>query len=211
MTDDEVQTLVAVVRKELPDDWAAWPGGWPDQIEAALIDAVLSIRAQYGQEHNGVRGAVRQWRDHRGTQRPDDLTVLAATDPVVLAGIVGKQKLSGGASKAEAIVEAARNLSNLGVRHAADVDPDSTGHKLAYTDVTGLGEFTWDYFLMLLGKPGVKADRWIVRFVSRALGRTTSSDDTRDLVKAAAVELGVDATALDHAIWSHHRSGLVER
>ena len=206
MTDDDVQTLVAAVRKELPDDWAAWPGGWPDQIEAALIDAVLSIRAQYGQEHNGVRGAVRQWRDHRGTQRPDDLSVLAGTDPVVLTGIVGRQKLSGGASKAEAIVDAARNLSNLGVRHAADVNPDSTGQKLAYTDVIGLGSVTWEYFLMLLGRPGVKADRWIVSFVSRALSRTVSPAESRGLVKAAATELGAGQTALDHAIWSHARA-----
>lgn len=211
MADDAVLTLVAAVRRELPGDWAAWPGGWPDQIEAALIDAVLSIRAQYGQEHNGVRGAVRQWREHRGTPCPDDLSVLAGTDAVVLTGIVGRQKLSGGASKADAIVEAARNLSNLGVRHAADVNPDSTGQKLAYTDVVGLGAVTWEYFLMLLGRPGVKADRWIVSFVSQALSRTVSPDESRDLVKAAAAELDVDPKNLDHAIWSHARIGMVER
>ncbi|MBB5788950.1 hypothetical protein [Jiangella mangrovi] len=205
MADDDVRTLVAAVERELPDDWAAWPGGWPGQIEAAHIDAVRSIRAQYGQEHNGVRGAVGKWRAHRGTDRPDDLSVLAATDPAVLAGIVGKQQLSGGVSKAEAMIEAARNLSGLGVRHAADVDPASMGQKLAYTDVTGLGDVTWEYFLMLLGKPGVKADVWINRFVGRALGRTPSPAESRDLVKAAAVELMVDATALDYAIWSHER------
>jgi hypothetical protein len=35
----------------------------------------------------------------------------------------------------------------------------------------GLGPVTWDYFLMLLGTPGVKADTWIVRFAADALGR----------------------------------------
>ncbi|TDC52920.1 hypothetical protein E1212_07185 [Jiangella ureilytica] len=211
MANDDVQTLVAVVRTELPGDGPAWPGGWPDQIEAALIDAVRSIRAAYGREHNGVRGAVGQWRAHRGSDRTDDLTVLAETDPAVLTGIVGKQRLSGGASKAEAIVEAARNLSKLGVRHAADVDPDSTGQKLAYTDVVGLGDVTWEHFLMLLGRQGVKADVWINRFVHRALRRTPSSAESRDLVKAAAAELRVDATAIDYAIWSHARIGMVER
>lgn len=168
MMADDVRMLVAAVEKELPEERAVWPGGWPDQIEAALIDAVRSIRAEYGRAHNGVRGAVGQWRTHRGTDRPDDLTVLAATDP------------------------------------------ESMGQKLAYTDVVGLGDVTWEYFLMLLGKPGVKADVWIVRFVSKAVGRTTSSPETRDLVKAAAAELGTDPTALDHAIWSHQRgrSGL---
>lgn len=205
VSDDDVQVLVAVVQRELPAEWAAWPGGWPEQVEAALIDAVLSIRAQYGQEHNGVRGAVGRWREYRCEDRPDDLKVLAETDLETITTIVGRQKLSGGASKAQTILDAAQNLVTAGVLHAADVDPDSMGQKLAYTDVAGLGPVTWEYFLMLLGRPGSKADVWIIRFVGDALGRQVGKDEARVLVVAAAGRLDVDATTLDHAIWSHRR------
>ncbi len=41
-----------------------WVG--PDQIEAALIDAVLSIRNLYGKKPtSGVRGVVQRYRDDR--------------------------------------------------------------------------------------------------------------------------------------------------
>ena len=53
-----------------------WPGGWPGEIEAALIDAVFSIRARYGTGENGVRGVVKRWRDERGDVL-DDLRALA--------------------------------------------------------------------------------------------------------------------------------------
>src|SRR3954454_24846123 len=58
----------------------AWPGGWPGEVEAALIDAVFSVRARYGNRTSGtgVYGAVTRWRAHR-TVPADDLAALAAT------------------------------------------------------------------------------------------------------------------------------------
>lgn len=56
---------------------------------------------------------------------------------------------------------------------------------------------------MLLGHPGVKADTWIRRFVADAIGRGSEASEAGSLVKAAAAALGVDPTALDHAIWRH--------
>ena len=32
---------------EDPAQWTKWPGGWPGDIESALIDAVFSARAIY--------------------------------------------------------------------------------------------------------------------------------------------------------------------
>jgi len=57
-------------RRQLPPapPWAQWGGGWPDLIEAALIDAVLSIRNRYGKNPtttSGVRGVVQRYRDDR--------------------------------------------------------------------------------------------------------------------------------------------------
>lgn len=64
---------------------------------------------------------------------------------------------------------------------------------------------TWEYFGMLLGKPGVKADTWICRFVERAVGRDVSPREAKSLVMAAAGRLNADATHLDHAIWAYER------
>jgi len=59
--------MVDAVSRRLPPPWAQWGGGWPDQIEAALIDAVLSTRNRYGKNPtiSGVRGVVQRYRDDR--------------------------------------------------------------------------------------------------------------------------------------------------
>ena len=182
----DVQQLVHFIETNLPrDTWTPWPGGWPDQIEAALIDAVLSISAKYGTATNGVRGAVARYRIARGTDRPNDVVKLAEYDPEQLQTVLNNQKVSG-RTKASAIVEAANNLLAAGVKSAADLDPRNSAHKKAYTDVHGLGWVTWEYFGMLLGKPGIKADRWIVHFVKRSLCREVSASEARSLLIEAA-------------------------
>jgi hypothetical protein len=77
----DVALLVCALEAPLPGDWPEWPGGWPGKVEAALIDAVLSIRATYGQSHNGVRGAIQRWQAARDGGALDDLTVLASCAP----------------------------------------------------------------------------------------------------------------------------------
>jgi hypothetical protein len=186
---------------ELSDAMPAWPGGWPGEIEAALIDAVLSIRANYGGPENGVRGAIRRYRGDR--TKLNDLARLGRTDPERLAEAVGRQ-LTGGRPKSEVIVDAAQRLMAAGVRCADDLNPRL--HKRAYVSTRGLGPITWSYSCMLLGHPDVKADTWIQRFVEQALGRRTDSTETRRLILAAAVELDLDPRALDHAIWNLMRS-----
>ena len=201
----DIQQLVHVIEGELPrDTWTPWPGGWPDQIEAALIDAVLSISAKYGTAENGVRGAIGRYRAARGTDQPNDLVALATYDPEQLQTVLNNQRVSG-RTKASAIVEAAGNLEAAGVKSAADLDPRNPVQKKAFTDVHGLGWVTWEYFGMLLGKPGIKADRWVVRFVSRALDREISASEARSLLIAAATGLNATPTELDHAVWAYER------
>jgi len=54
-----VREDIAAVRRSvdaIPKPWPEWGGGWTGQVEAALIDAVLSIRARYGSSSTtGVR------------------------------------------------------------------------------------------------------------------------------------------------------------
>lgn len=206
MTSNDVDALRKAIEEKLPQPWSEWPGGYPDEIEIALLDAVLSIRASYGRRHNGVRGTTARYRESVGGGQLDDLTRLAGYDAESLATILQNDQQTSGRSKASAAIEAASNLVTAGVKHAADLDPDA--HKRAYTSVHGLGKVTWEYFTMLLGKPGVKADTWVTRWVSEQVGRSLTSDEAGALVREAAGRLD-DApgaaspllTRLDHQIW----------
>jgi len=212
--DGEVERVVEYVHEQLPADWAQWPGGWPGEAEAALLDAVLSIQAVYGGPETGVRGAVGRWRQHRGAGGLDDLSALASISPENLAQVLdNRQRLSGGRLKAEAIVDAAGRLVKAGMNSSADLDGGRDKYRRAYVAVRGLGTVTWDYLCMLLGVDGVKADVWIVRFISRALSddQGDSPPRTRDpaycaeLLRSAAAQLQVPATTLDHAVWANMR------
>lgn len=197
----DLDLVLAGIAKKLPAEWPQWGGGWPNEIEAALLDAVLSIRSRYGKKPTtGVRGAVGRYRAHRGAPL-DDLAALATIEPAELQTVLRNRQKTGRVTKAEAIVTAAAALSAVGVVHAADLDPQSELHRSTYCSVRGLGPVTWRYFTMLLGTPGVKADTWIVRFVGDALSRQVSPAEAEELIGAAADELAVDRTALDHAIW----------
>ncbi|GGL98834.1 hypothetical protein [Nakamurella endophytica] len=205
----DVQLLVDEIHRRVGTDWAKWPGGWPGEVEVALIDAVLSIRARYGSPDTGVRGAIGRYRNHSGRSgHLDDLSALAATDPAELAATLHNRQKVSGTFKADLIVLAAQGLLASGVDHAEDVHGDSADQRRAYTRIHGLGPVTWEYFTMLLGHPGVKADTWIVRFVQQAIGRSASAGEAAALVKAAAAQLEKESSHLDHAIWSvARRSG----
>jgi len=56
--DEDRTALSEYVRRELPAPWPAFRGGYPDEVEAALLDAVLSIRSTHGTSPTtGVPGA----------------------------------------------------------------------------------------------------------------------------------------------------------
>lgn len=203
---DAVAKLRRKIDDELASNWAAWPGGWPDEIEVALIDAVFSIQASY----TGVRNVVGRWRAHRGAGRLDDLSEVTSfvNTPQEFMTICDNAQMvpSRSSTKAEAVLAAATRLAGLDVYNAADLDTTKAEHRDAYVGVKGLGEVTWQYLGMLLGKPGVKADTMIRRFVAASQGRSdTSAHEARIVVEAAAAKMNCSATDLDHAIWSHQR------
>jgi hypothetical protein len=112
--------------------------------------------------------------------------------------------LHAGTTKAAGVVTVTRNLLEVGVRHAADVGTPAA--RFAWCAIPGLAEATWSYVLMLLGTPGVKADRMVRRFVDDSLGRPASAAEAETLLHAAADNLGVTATQVDHAVWSWQRT-----
>lgn len=72
--------------------------------------------------------------------------------------------------KSVALQNAAKTFIELGVQHHHQVTPENKARlKEAYTGIKGLGWVTFEYFLMLLGQPGIKPDTMIKGFVNDAL------------------------------------------
>jgi hypothetical protein len=201
--------LLLVAIAAIPTPWKKWPGGYPDRLDLALVDAVMSIRFRYGRERKdgtwtGARGAVLRYQRHSEHIAPSEKMLhLASQDPVALEMVLNHQKVRSGKTKALAIVEAAKNFTSAGITEPKHLKPDNDEHRELYTGVTGLGPVTWEYFTMLLSHEGVKADSWIIEFVRRAIRRGVSSDEVSTLVKEAAGKLSVSEKKLDHAIWGY--------
>ncbi|WP_167098283.1 hypothetical protein [Mycobacterium sp. DL592] len=185
-------------------EWKEMFDGWPGNIELALIDAVLSIQARYGNDPTtGIRGSLLRYRDVSGRESWDDLEVLAGMDPGQLMEVLANRQKTGGVTKAEAIVNAAKRFVAVGVVHSTDVQPGSVAQRDAYCGTKGLGPITWEYFLMLLGNDGVKPDVLVSRFVEEALGRSVDYTEVMRLVREAATRLQKPVGALDHSIWNY--------
>ena len=79
MTEEQVAKLREHVANTIGESPRVWPGGYTTESEAALIDAIYSIRARYGsrERKTGVYGAVWRWREHRDFAG-NDFRVLAS-------------------------------------------------------------------------------------------------------------------------------------
>lgn len=210
MSETQVRALISEVAKLEEEEFTAYSGGWKGNIGTALVDAVFSIRAKYQAKDpaKGVIGRLRSFNDtHPGAM--NDLTALVDVGAEELANVMGNTVTSG-RRKADCVIEAAEALLALdpAIVTADDlVKADQSAVKTAYTSVHGLGWVTCEYFQMLLGIPGVKADRMIVRFVNAALEAaglaSVDARGARALVKAAYKQTprGETLTHYEHAIW----------
>lgn len=191
------------------------PAGWRGEISTALLDAVFSIRARYDSPTpgKGVLGRVKSFREeHPNTC--DDLESLHDLGTDAVTGIMGATQTAG-RSKSSAVVEAAHELIDMGVTRAADITEDNVDAvKRVYIGVHGLGWITFEYFLMLLGMPGIKADTMITRFVNSALAEaghdSVNAQRANSLLKEVFEEHNEehwgDLTSFDHAIWRYQRT-----
>lgn len=190
------------------------PDGWHDEIATALIDAVFSMRARYDSPTpgRGVFNRVKAFREGH-PDKHDDLRALKTLGEHELIDIMGSTQTAG-RSKASAAIEAAEALTDKGIYSAADLTEGPLKEaKKAYTGVHGLGWITFEYFLMLLGKPGVKADTMITRFVNAALAEEAlppvDAQEAHRLITEVfdqhKQEHWGGLTALDHTIWRFQR------
>jgi hypothetical protein len=195
-------------------NWTEWPGGWRDDIESALIDAVFSARAVYKSKHGrGVHSLVLTWQQKR-TRTPYTLSALSAeidaVGPEAWAQAFGSMQRSpsrhpdspGGPTKAAAVREAAAALAQANIESAKDINTENAEKvKTVLRGVDGIGYATSNYFLMLLGAPGVKPDRMIHRFLRDATGRQLTDKYADQILTAAAEELQTEPHRLEHAVW----------
>jgi hypothetical protein len=200
---DDVDQLLAHIRATITEMHDV-PDGWPGNVELALIDTVLSIRARYGvSADTGVRGAIKRYKAESGRTSWDDLEALANADVGWLEGVLANRQKTGGVLKAQAIVSAADRLARVGVINSEDVDRNSAQQREAYCGTRGLGPVTWQYFLILVGHDDVKPDTLVTRFVEQAIGRRPDAQTVTRLITNAAQQLGIPAAALDHSIWRY--------
>ncbi|GGD24528.1 hypothetical protein [Nocardioides daphniae] len=199
---DRLSTYVNDTIGDRPD---AWPGGWPGEVDAALIDAIFSVRARYGNRTTGtgVYGVVQRWRFYRS--QADDLAVLKSTSEADLVQVTNKGRLAG-RTKARVALDAATALADAGVLSAKDFGEKLEAAERAYRSVKGCGPVTWAYLRMLLGYEDVKPDTWVMRFVQDQLPHVRTAHEAGALLKGVAGRLGVDARDLDHAVWRYRRS-----
>lgn len=212
------QRAVTAVIKAVEDideaNFSTWPGGWPDQIGMALVDAVYSIQANYLAK-DPAKGVLNRAQAFREVYRDaaNDLERLHALGEGPIRTVMGNAK-SSGRYKSVCVVEAAENFLSLDppVRTAGELDSLDPDNKRAYTAVKGLGWVTYEYFTMLLGKPGIKADTMICRFVDTALVEEglgpVDAHTARRLVEAVQVAAypHIELNHFDHAIWLHQRA-----
>lgn len=199
------------------DEWPARPPGFPEQVEAALLDSVFSLRSVYGSSNaKGPRAVVNRWAQH--VNRPlNDLRALVGEveklggpdafrkvlqhDGIAVPNSVDKP------TKALAVYVSAQALVELGVNTAGDVIRERSRNPTALLRAVqkgrGVGPQAATYFFMSLGVPGVKADVMVKRFVNKALAGRVSDADAAKLVEAAAQTLNADVIRLDHAIWDY--------
>ena len=113
-----------------------------------------------------------------------------------------------GILKTEAVVQACRLLSGNGIETTEDLLVRSEELESKWrNEVRGQASgISWKYLLMLAGQSGVKPDRWIHRFMSRVgAGPEVSPSDFVDAIVKTLDRENIDATAVDHRIWSIER------
>lgn len=221
MTTDEAQ-LRDHIKEQFGTDPELWycPDGY-QSVALAVLDSIYST----GNHYKGVENVIDRYCELRGEEGGHPNTDTA-TDLINafdrwggVEGFVLKTKNRWRTSsdleapyKAYAALEAAKVLAAHSLETVSDaVDRLSERESRERSDIakqwraiTGQSSgLTWHYFLMLVGIPGVKADRWVIRFVTETLRRPkeVSSKEASRLVEAVADDLNINYIQLDHTIW----------
>lgn len=218
---DDCRLLLAAITEThgVPGDGklATEPRGYPNSLALCLIDSVQSLRSGYVSVVVPVLARYCEYQlEHGGDADSDGLRqFLAALEE--MGGVerwsatVGTRHKAPGTSvlKGEAMLRAAEALVSINIDTTVDLrkateDPaELAAVRRAWIGVHGLGKASWDYFLMLAGPDGSKADTLLIRYVTRALNlpKPVEPSHAQSALRCAAHTLGVTQKRLDHAIW----------
>lgn len=199
-------------------------------LSLCVIDDVFAIGAKYASTWRAARryaafaglepatAPAREVSDgrHEGTEEPLSrfLDRVGELSPQELAKILANHQRTstrGGVLKADAVQRFARILVEHGIDRLRDVSTllaDAERTKLveaSLTTVPGHGSgVRVSYLWMLAGDDvHVKADRMVIRWTAKVLGRHVSVDEAAVMIQRAAVELEVTPWELDHAVWKY--------
>jgi hypothetical protein len=198
------------------------PGSWelPEAYAGCAI-AVLASIWSIGVRYQSVERVLERYRALRAGEGADadadtPADLVAAIERVggpdaFAEAMQNRQRTStrNGILKAEAVMLAAAHLRDAGIDappelvHATPATLDVV--RARWVTVPGQGSgISLDAFLMVCGRPGVKADRMVRRFVAAALeAPSVSAERAGALVRDAARRIGVDERTLDYAIWRY--------
>lgn len=221
MTQNDVQRVVDAARQLLGEDQSKWvePLGYPNSLAHCIIDSTYSLRARY----SSVINVRIRYDDVRKVDGGDPTTdgvhqLIRAIDDAggaedAALKLFGNRAMAPGTNRLKSVViyEAALALDEAGVRTTEDLRGTANGDgpqaevKKAWLGVSGLGQASWRYLLMLAGVDGTKPDVMIRRFVTSAVGaeKMVSPDRAGAAIEGAAVELKVKTFLLDHTVWRY--------
>lgn len=222
--EQDVQKLLNYITSHFGIDPERWfhPEGY-QSIALAILDSIYST----GNRYTGVLNLVNRYRGLRANEgsHPEADTATDLIETFYRWGGVDEFVLKTNNRwrtssqihapyKAYAALEAAKVLAGHSIESISDVvDRFDSRESREHSDIarewlmiTGQSSaLTWSYFLMLVGVPGVKADRMIVRFVTHVLERPKeiSRHEASRLVEEVADIMCVNYIYLDHTIWRY--------
>lgn len=216
----EVTRLLHRITELCGADSSRWysPDGYRS-VALALLDSIYSTGNKYTGVTNFLNGYV-MLRGQEGANAYDDTpTDLINTidrwggvdEFVAKVGYRWRTSTTPGAPyKAQATLEAAQALASGELETRPAVQDRFRERAARLTDpvakrwlkIPGQSSgLTWNYFLMLCGLPGVKADRMVTRFTGDAVGRAVGQSEASALVEAVCDRQGWNYTMVDHTLW----------
>ncbi|QIV87718.1 hypothetical protein [Glutamicibacter mishrai] len=107
-----VEFFCADIQNLTEQQLTAYPGGWPNHLPMALLDAVFSIRAQYTTKYGkGLAPRLKKFKDtyHLAAQDLHEFLKLSESQ---ISDILGNG-VTANNPKARAALQVANNLANL--------------------------------------------------------------------------------------------------
>lgn len=161
---------------------------------ATITDGVLQASINYSVVQSRVQTLLKRFP--RATTTTAFADVLAREDPEKLFQWQG--------DKMRRLVGVTRFLQEEGVETEEDLARwlDSAANRERFLRVRGIGPKTLDYFGILAGRRERAAvDVWLLRFLAESGLSGLDYDEAQAVLQAAARELDIDASVLDHSVW----------